>query len=88
MLAVVVGIGFASMIPVSIALAQQCLPHQPNLASSLMMGAAWVVATLGPTCAEFCIAHYGLQTTFNLTALTLAASGLVCLPLPNAKLGT
>ncbi|MCH2114108.1 MAG: MFS transporter [Pirellulales bacterium] len=87
-LAVVVGIGFASMIPVSIALAQQCLPHQPNLASSLMMGAAWVVATLGPTCAEFCIAHYGLQTTFNLTALTLAASGLVCLPLPNAKLGT
>ncbi|MEM8945335.1 MAG: MFS transporter [Planctomycetota bacterium] len=78
-LAVAAGIGFASMIPVTIALAQRLLPRRTNLASSLMMGGAWAVALLGPACAEYGVAQLGLQNTFLLTAATLAISGLVCL---------
>lgn len=80
LLAIAAGVGFAAMIPVTIALAQQLMPRQTNLASSLMMGGAWTVAILGPICAEFGVARYGLQTTFLATAATLALAGLVCLP--------
>jgi MFS family permease len=82
-LAAIAGMGFAAMIPVTIALAQKMMPRQTNLASSLMMGGAWAVALLGPTCAEIGVARVGLQTTFLLTAATLALSGLVCLPIRN-----
>ena len=80
-LAIAAGVGFAAMIPVTIALAQKLMPLQTNLASSLMMGGAWAVALLGPTCAEYGIARYGLPTTFLATAATLALAGLVCLPI-------
>lgn len=79
-LAILAGVGFSAMIPVTIALAQQLMPRRTNLASSLMMGGAWAVAMLGPACAEFGIARFGLQTTFLATAATLALAGLVCLP--------
>jgi FSR family fosmidomycin resistance protein-like MFS transporter len=77
-LAFLAGIGFSSMIPISVAMAQHLLPHRANLASSLMMGGAWTVATIGPRCAEFGVTHWGLNTTFLLTACVLAASGIVC----------
>jgi MFS transporter, FSR family, fosmidomycin resistance protein len=76
--AALAGIGFSSMIPISIALAQHLLPHRANLASSLMMGGAWTVATIGPRCAEFGVTHIGVNTTFLLTAAVLALSGIVC----------
>lgn len=72
------GIGFSSMIPISIALAQHLLPHRAYLASSLMMGGAWTVATIGPRCAELGVNHLGLNTTFLLTGAVLAVSGVVC----------
>jgi MFS family permease len=76
-LALLAGIGFSSMIPISIALAQHLLPHRANLASSLMMGGAWTVASVGPPCAEFGVTHWGLNVTFLVTAGVLALSGLV-----------
>ena len=78
-LAMLAGMGFASMIPVTVALAQHLIPHRANLASSLMMGGAWMVSAIGPRLAEFGVAHYGIETTFLVTALILAASGIVCL---------
>ncbi len=84
-LAVAAGAGFAAMVPVTIALAQQLMPRRTNLASSLMMGGAWALALLGPTGAEYGVAHYGLQATFLATAFTLVLSGLVCLPLRHAS---
>ena len=78
-LAFLAGMGFSSMIPISIALAQHLLPHRANLASSLMMGGAWTVATIGPPCAEFGVTHWGLNVTFLLTSGVLALSGLVCI---------
>jgi len=85
LLAIAAGVGFAAMIPVTIALAQQLMPRQTNLASSLMMGGAWAVAMLGPMGAEFGVSRYGLQTTFLATAATLAVAGLVCLPLKHQR---
>ncbi len=83
LLATLAGIGFASMIPVTIALAQHALPHRTNLASSLMMGGAWATSMIGPRLAEISMSRWGLTTTFHLTAAVLVASGLVCLLLPS-----
>ncbi len=76
--AAMAGVGFSAMIPISIALAQHLLPHRANLASSLMMGGAWTVATIGPRSAEFAVTHWGINTAFLLTAGVLAVSGIVC----------
>lgn len=81
--AALAGMGFSSMIPISIALAQHLLPHRAYLASSLMMGGAWTVATVGPRFAELGVNHMGLNATFLLTGAVLAVSGLV-----SAGLGT
>lgn len=80
-LSLLVGVGFAAMIPVSIALGQRLLPHRTSLASSFMMGGAWAVAMLGPRLAEFGVQHVGIATTFYLTGATLGFAGLVLLPL-------
>ena len=80
-LAVLAGIGFASMIPINIALAQRLLPHRANLASSLMMGGAWSVAVIGPPLAQWCSSCLGMDAAFFLTAAMLAVSGLLCLPI-------
>jgi MFS family permease len=85
LLAVLAGIGFSSMIPISVAMAQHLLPHRANFASSLMMGGAWTVATIGPRCAEFGVTHWGLNITFLLTAGVLAVSGLVCVGINKEK---
>ena len=81
LLAVAAGIGFASMIPVSIAFAQHLMPRHTNLASGLMMGGAWSVAVVGPRCAEIGVAQLGLPTTFVLTAIALALSGIISIRL-------
>jgi MFS family permease len=78
LMALLAGIGFSSMIPISIALAQHLLPHRANFAASLMMGGAWMVATIGPRSAEYGVSHFGLNNTFLLIACLLACSGLVC----------
>ena len=87
-LAVLAGIGFASMIPVTLSLAQRLLPHRTSLASGIMLGGAWTIAVVGPRLAEYCLGtlHLGLPRTFQLTAVLLAISGVVCLPLNSALL--
>lgn len=80
-LSVLAGIGFAAMIPVSIAMGQRLLPHRTSLASGLMMGGAWAVAMLGPRLAEFGVQHVGIAWSFYSTAAALCLAGLVILPL-------
>jgi FSR family fosmidomycin resistance protein-like MFS transporter len=75
------GIGFAALIPVSISMAQRLLPHRTSFASSLTMGGAWAVATVGPILAAKCVIRWGLDTTFLLTAGVLVLSGLAAIPL-------
>jgi MFS transporter, FSR family, fosmidomycin resistance protein len=42
------GLGFAAILPITIALAQRLLPGRTGLASSLMLGVAWSTAALAP----------------------------------------
>lgn len=81
MLAVLAGIGYAAMVPVTMSVAQRLLPHRTSLASGLVLGGAWAVAVLGPHGAQFCLGQLGLslQTTFLLASGLLGVAGIVCL---------
>jgi hypothetical protein len=46
-----------------------------------MMGGAWSVAVVGPRCAEIGVSQLGLPTTFVLTAIALALSGIISIRL-------
>ncbi len=80
------GIGFASMVPVGMSVAQRLLPHHTGFASGLMMGGAWAVSTVGPRLAQWSIEQSGIDATFQLTAALLVFSGLMALPLRTAVL--
>lgn len=75
------GAGFASMVPVGIAVSQRLLPHRTSLASGLMMGGAWAISMIGPRLAQWGLTHFGLVITFEATAVVLALSGLLAIPL-------
>ncbi len=87
LLALIAGIGFASMVPVTITVAQRLLPNRTSLASGLMLGGAWSVAMLGPVLAEWIVRQYGLTTAFYATAGLLAVSGVILLPLRSDSIG-
>ena len=75
------GFGFASMIPISMAVAQRLLPHRTSMASALMLGGAWALAFLGPQVASWGVVALGLNNTYALVACAMAISGIVLLPL-------
>lgn len=84
--AIAAGVGYASLVPVTLGLAQRLLPHRTMLASGLMLGGAWAVAILGPRLAEWCLDEprglgLSLETVFGLAAALLAISGMVGLAL-------
>ncbi len=76
-LSLATGIGFAGMVPVTIALGQRLLPHRTGLASGLMMGGAWGVAGIGPLLAQWIDREWGLTTAFVTTAALLAGAGVL-----------
>ena len=85
-LAVFAGIGFASMVPVTLAVAQRLLPMRTSLASGLMLGGAWSVAMIGPVMAEWIVRNHGLATGFHAAAILLAVSGCILLPIRNGSI--
>jgi MFS family permease len=85
-LAVLSGIGFASMVPVTLAVAQRLLPMRTSLASGLMLGGAWSIAMTGPVMAEWVVRNFGLATGFRWTAILLAVSGCLLLPIRSASI--
>lgn len=76
-LAVVAGVGFAGVMPITISMAQRLLPHRTGLASGLMMGGAWGLAFVGPPLAQWLLERIGLQGAFLVTAGLLAGSGVL-----------
>ncbi|MDG2102806.1 MAG: MFS transporter [Pirellulaceae bacterium] len=75
------GIGFASLVPVTIALAQRLMPGRTSLASGLMLGGAWSIAMFGPVLAEYLIEAYSIDAAFHSFAALLAISGLFIFPI-------
>jgi MFS family permease len=83
LLAILAGVSFSGVIPVTISVAQRLLPHRTSLASGLMMGGAWGLAVVGPRLAEWCLTSVGLSLAqcFALVAGLLVLSGFVTIPL-------
>jgi MFS family permease len=88
LLSSVAGFGFASMVPVSMAVAQRMLPHRTSMASALMLGGAWALAFMGPQFAGWGVVHLGLIPTYACVAAALAISGLVLLPLRSSLISS
>ncbi len=74
------GIGFASMVPVSVSLAQRLLPNNTSFASGLMLGGAWAIAMLGPPFAEFILTHFGMAWAYVAVAILLVLAGCMMFP--------
>lgn len=83
---VVAGVGFGSMIPVTLSLAQRLLPHRTSLASALMLGGAWMFAGTGALTAQRVEAAFGLQTAFWVVAGVLLLAGVISMGLPSKLL--
>jgi len=82
-LAVLTGIGFGSLVPVSISVAQRLLPHRSSLASGLMMGGAWCFAAAGPYIATGAYHAFGLDRAFHITAGMLVLAAVVGAVIPS-----
>ena len=83
-LGVLSGVGFGSVIPVSMSLAQRLLPHRTSLASGLMLGGAWAFAFIGPKWAQVVQDWAGLDMAFFVTAGALVVAGGIAALLPGA----
>lgn len=79
-LSVLAGMGFGSMIPVTMGIAQRLLPHRTSLASGLMLGGAWCFAFVGPITVE------RLEEAFSLRAGHMATAGFLLLASVTAAL--
>lgn len=76
------GLGYGGVIPTTLSLAQRLLPHRTSLASGLMLGGAWCIASIGPVLVQWLYARHGLFGAFTITAIILAASGIIGAMLP------
>jgi FSR family fosmidomycin resistance protein-like MFS transporter len=78
------GVGFGSMIPVTIAMAQRLLPHRTSLASGMMMGGAWVFAAIAPVATERIIGldNVGIDGAFIVLGVFLGLSSVLAVLLP------
>ena len=63
------GMGFGSMTPVAISLGQRLMPYHTSLASAIMLGAAWAVASIGPWVAEQLIVNFSLSVSLIVTGV-------------------
>ena len=73
--AIISGIGFGAVIPVSLSLAQRLLPHRTSLVSGLMLGGAWMLSFLGPMGAE--LVQNGLGAKPNVPGIVIDAVNLL-----------
>lgn len=67
------GVGYGAVVPLTISMAQRLIPHRTSLASGLMMGGAWAVASVGSPIAQRLADTYGLERAF------LVVAGVLCL---------
>ena len=73
------GVGFAAMTPITISLGQRLMPGHTRLASGIMLGGAWAVASIGPGLSQFIIDHFDLRTSIITIGCTLNLAGIAAL---------
>ncbi len=84
LLAVVAGVAYGGIMPVTITMAQRLLPHRTSLASGLMMGGAWSIAGIGPSIAQMLMDRAGMVWACEVTAGLLIASGVLGYGIPRS----
>lgn len=80
------GIGFAAMTPVAMSVGQRLMPYHTSLASGIMLGGAWVFASLGPITAEYLNNEFGLKTALIATGVALALAGISAMGLKQSSM--
>lgn len=90
--AALTSLGFASILPLTIGLAQRLLPHRTSLASSLMMGGSWGVAAVTPILVRLFLGAplrdagtlpaWRIDLVFALFGVLLVLAGLVAMAMP------
>lgn len=79
------GVGYGGVVPTTLSMAQRLLPHRTSLASGLMLGGAWCLASIGPPLVQWLYASFGLRKSFAVVAVMLLASGVIGLFLPRPR---
>jgi len=70
--AALTSLGFSSVLPITIGLAQRLLPHRTGLASSLMMGGSWALAAVAPFIVNLFVGEHALPGSLSEGRLDLA----------------
>lgn len=83
-LCVIAGLGYGGVVPTTLSLAQRLLPHRTSLASGLMLGGAWMFASVGPHLAQALLAWIGLRGAFAVVAILLVASAVMGWMIPRS----
>ena len=81
------GLGYGGVIPTTLSMAQRMLPHRTGLASGMMLGGAWSIASAGPPLVQWLYGSYGLRGAFLVTAGLLALSAVMGAMLPRVGNG-
>ncbi len=80
--AFVAGLGYFSVIPAFIAMAQRLLPHATGLVGSLLMGCGWAVSAVAPFLGLKMVEAWGIPGAFAGFAGTMILASVVTLALP------
>jgi MFS family permease len=86
-LAILAGVGYQGVMPITLTMAQRLLPHRTSLASALMLGGAWTLAASGPPLAQRLCNQVGLDAAFEWVAALLLLSVGLTLPLRGIEAG-
>jgi predicted MFS family arabinose efflux permease len=78
------GIGYGAVVPMTISMAQRLIPHRTGLASGLMMGGAWAVASVGSPISQTLATKFGLERAFLVVAISLIVTSALGLFVPRA----
>jgi MFS family permease len=80
----IAGVGYGAVVPMTISMAQRLIPHRTSLASGLMMGGAWAVASVGSPISQSLAERYGLERAFLVVAVSLLLASVLGLFIPRA----
>ncbi|MBX3401964.1 MAG: MFS transporter [Phycisphaeraceae bacterium] len=78
------GVGYGAVVPLTISMAQRLIPHRTSLASGLMMGGAWAVASVGSPIAQRLADAFGLDRAFLIVAGVLCLASVFGLLVPRS----
>ncbi len=82
MVCAVAGLGYGAVVPMTISMAQRLIPHRTSLASGLMMGGAWAVASVGSPASQWVAERVGIDRAFWAVAAITLLTGVLGLLVP------